>query len=231
MDPSHSSGDPSSVLLWMLEPPAEVDQEWNLWYDTEHVPALMEVPGFLNGARYRCETPLRGEGPPRYLAYYELTARDVLDSEPYHRNRASLGEGMRQQWTQQMLAAVTRAAGGIYDIQSGRAFTAAETDPGADGLLLVGADSGAGRAWLKGEFLPAVTASPDVVGFRELSLAAGSPRIAAMRDRDESPKLLIVIATDDAQRARALWTSAGGAAGPADFAAAYTRILSARPAL
>lgn len=210
----------STVLLWMLEAPPEVDAEWNDWYNTEHVPALMQVPGFLNGARYRRAATHRGGAPIGYLAYYELTSREVLESDAYRTNRASLGEGMQRAWTERMLGAVTRAAGGIYEIGRGQAFTAPPTVDRAGGLLLVGgADTEPTRAWIDG-----VPAMPEVLGFRELRLAAGSPRIAAMRDRDETPALLFVIATADEPSATTVWSR--GTGDGIDFAVSYERILN-----
>ena len=28
------------------------DEEFNAWYDTQHLPQLLSMPGFLDGARY-----------------------------------------------------------------------------------------------------------------------------------------------------------------------------------
>ena len=43
------------------------EEEFNAWYNTEHIPELLEVPGVLDAARYEAV-----KGGPKYLAAYEL---------------------------------------------------------------------------------------------------------------------------------------------------------------
>jgi len=52
---------------------SQYEAEFNRWYNEEHINHLLEVPGFLSGARYRA---LRGG--PKYLAMYELEDPNVL---------------------------------------------------------------------------------------------------------------------------------------------------------
>lgn len=66
-------------LLVMMQPPAAMEEEFNAWYDTEHVPERLAVPGFLNGRRY-----VATDGHPRYLAFYDIEALEVLESAAYH---------------------------------------------------------------------------------------------------------------------------------------------------
>jgi len=51
--------------------PAHED-EFNEWYDHEHIPALSKVPGTLCARRFR-----DGKGTHRYLALYHLASPDV----------------------------------------------------------------------------------------------------------------------------------------------------------
>jgi hypothetical protein len=66
---------------------------FNEVYDTEHIPALLKVPGVLSVRRGVGE-PLTmflggekktivAEGEPRYSAYYELESAEVLTSEAW----------------------------------------------------------------------------------------------------------------------------------------------------
>src|SRR3954464_5021364 len=48
------------------------DEEFNAWYDTQHLPQLMELPGFLDAARY-----VAVKGGPKYLAAYELASAEA----------------------------------------------------------------------------------------------------------------------------------------------------------
>ena len=45
----------------------ENEEEFNRWYDEEHIPERLSIPGVLNAARY-----LALQGGPKYLACYEL---------------------------------------------------------------------------------------------------------------------------------------------------------------
>ncbi len=90
------------LLVAFMNPPAD-EAAFNAWYDEEHVPLRLGVPGFLNGRRYRApdeppapsRTSATGMAPaggapdssthPRYLALYDLESVQVLDSPGYAR--------------------------------------------------------------------------------------------------------------------------------------------------
>jgi hypothetical protein len=61
-----------------IEPHRE--QLFNELYDVEHVPLLLKLPGCVNVARYRTETP----GEPRYLAAYEVERADLPMSRSWN---------------------------------------------------------------------------------------------------------------------------------------------------
>lgn len=64
----------------MTEPPPGMEDEFNAWYDQEHFPERLAIPGFRSARRWV------GDGPPgagRYLATYELDSADVLESPAY----------------------------------------------------------------------------------------------------------------------------------------------------
>ena len=65
------------LMAWTDVDPAHED-EFNRWYDEEHIGRLLEVPGFLSAGRYRA---LRGG--PKYLAMYELEDHNVLRSAAF----------------------------------------------------------------------------------------------------------------------------------------------------
>ena len=58
------------------------EEEFNAWYNTEHVPELLAIPGVLDAARY-----VATKGGPKYLAAYELASVDVLQT-PEYKNRS-----------------------------------------------------------------------------------------------------------------------------------------------
>jgi hypothetical protein len=85
------------LLVAMMEPPSELEEEFNDWYDTEHLPERQGVEGVLTAARLVCV-----EGWPRYVALYDLKSREVLAGPGY---AAITGEN-RSPWTRRMIPRV-----------------------------------------------------------------------------------------------------------------------------
>jgi hypothetical protein len=55
--------------------PDHIVDEYNEWYDQEHLPRLVTVPGVVRARRYAAVS-----GSPRYLTAYELTDKDAFES-------------------------------------------------------------------------------------------------------------------------------------------------------
>jgi hypothetical protein len=72
--------EPTGLLYVAFEYPADGLEELNDWYNGEHIPERMSVPGFVAGHRY-----VAVEGRPRWLATYELTSPAVLQTPAYRR--------------------------------------------------------------------------------------------------------------------------------------------------
>jgi hypothetical protein len=67
-------------LFYVYTEPGSVDEaEFHDWYDHEHGPARLTVPGFGRAYRYRA----LDEQKPPWLALYELDRPDVIDSPEY----------------------------------------------------------------------------------------------------------------------------------------------------
>ncbi|MDQ0376946.1 EthD domain-containing protein [Amycolatopsis thermophila] len=65
-------------LLYVLsEPGAVAEEEFHDWYDTEHAPARVGVPGIRSGYRYRALDGAR----PSWLAWYELELGALVSPE------------------------------------------------------------------------------------------------------------------------------------------------------
>jgi hypothetical protein len=68
-------------LLVLMQPPDNIEEEFNAWYDTEHVPERLAVPGVLTAIRFSSI----GAATPKYLAMYDLESESVLESNAYKR--------------------------------------------------------------------------------------------------------------------------------------------------
>jgi hypothetical protein len=68
----------TGLLMVWTDIDTEFEAEFNRWYDDEHLPRLLEIPGFLSAGRYAAV-----KGAPNYLAMYELEDHNVLRSTAY----------------------------------------------------------------------------------------------------------------------------------------------------
>ena len=85
--------------------PSEIEDEFNKWYNTQHVPERLAIPGFQSAARY-----VSLEGTPKYMAFYELDHASVLDTPAYKR----LGENPSD-WDKRMLPNMHLEARTVYE--------------------------------------------------------------------------------------------------------------------
>lgn len=147
--------------------------EFNDWYDTEHLPERVRIPGFLTGRRW-----IGADNPNVSLVPYDLSDVTVLDEAGY---RAIGGKNLSP-WSKRIVAKVTPIL----------RFEGVQTSPGdavapagAGGLLLVAMTPGAAKdaafnAWYDNEHLPALAAVPGVLSARRFKSreASGSKYVA-----------------------------------------------------
>jgi len=84
-------------LLVLMQPPPTLEEEFNAWYDTEHIAQRLAVPGFETALRYVCTN-----GAPRYLAMYDLASPGVLNSPAY----LKVGFDNASPWTKRVTSRV-----------------------------------------------------------------------------------------------------------------------------
>ena len=78
-----SVDDPAPVILAVaMSVPAGAEDDLQAWYTDEHIPMLLEVPGWLHIRRFRL---VRGmDGPaPEFLSVHELAGPEVLEEPGY----------------------------------------------------------------------------------------------------------------------------------------------------
>lgn len=72
------------MLIVLCDVPSDMEEEFNRWWNEEHLAERLTVPGVLSAARYEAIS-----GGPKHLTVYELESPDVIESKPYqqyHRN-------------------------------------------------------------------------------------------------------------------------------------------------
>jgi hypothetical protein len=144
------------------------EAEYHDWYDHEHGPARLKVPGLLAAHRYQA----LDEATPRWLALYELSDPAVLDSAEYQAVVA--GGGDREKFIMSHLAALDRR---IYTQLSDDGLDTAEPAP----VILAVANSVPPEmvddmtAWYEQEHIPMLLAVPGWRRIRRYRLTGPDP--------------------------------------------------------
>jgi len=68
------------AYLVMMDIPAELEDEFNRVYDTQHVPNIVKAQGVNSCTRYKVEST-NNEGMARYAALYDIDSPDVPTSD------------------------------------------------------------------------------------------------------------------------------------------------------
>jgi hypothetical protein len=147
--------------------------EFHDWYDTEHVPERLRVPGFLNAERW-----IGGTDPNQSVALYDLDAVGVLHSPPY----LAVGGDNGTPWTKRVTGrtrSLIRLEG--EQIRPGDAVAPA----GAAALLLIAMNVAPDREhefneWYDSEHLPALAGVPGVLCARRYRGSGATQRYAAI---------------------------------------------------
>ncbi len=145
------------------------DEEFNAWYDTEHLADVLAVPGVLQGARYGAY-----KGGPHYLAVYELTSHEVVLSPAFQK--------LRQQptpWSRRMSPSVigknaTRVLGQQIFPSTVEMPERALPPALQIGRMSVPADAdSAWNAWYNTEYIPGYRQAPGVLYARRYRVIQG----------------------------------------------------------
>lgn len=84
-----------AILLVLADPAPDFEEEFNAWYDTEHLPERAALCGFVTALRF---TSL-GDGP-RFAALYDLERPEVLQGPEY----AAVSGDNFSPWTRRAMA-------------------------------------------------------------------------------------------------------------------------------
>lgn len=170
------------LLLTMTEPPAPMEEEFNAWYDSEHLPERLAIPGFVSARRW--VNPQAAASSGKYLATYELDNPQVLQTADY---LAHIGEHLTP-WSKRCLSRCVLfrrwACAQIAPVD-------ARPRPDANALFLACGDVPAEHAaefnrWYDTEHLPLLAGAPGVLVARRFLAAEGNPRYIALYELAEA---------------------------------------------
>jgi hypothetical protein len=153
------------------------DDEFNDWYDTEHVPERRAVKGFVN-----CERWLGADNPKISIATYDLKSLAVLKSDAY---RAIGGENLSP-WSKRVVGKAKRVCRFEAEQMTPGDVSAPE---GAGGLLLFAMNvvpeaETDFNAWYDEEHVPRLSGVPGCLSARRFrivtAVSEGSHRYLAL---------------------------------------------------
>jgi len=70
----------ATILVVMMEVDPAHEDDFNRWYNEEHLPERLEIPGYVSARRFKLA---EGEGVLQYLCIWELEDGSPLHSEAY----------------------------------------------------------------------------------------------------------------------------------------------------
>ena len=75
----------TTVLVVTMDVDPEDEAEFNKWYNEQHLPERMEIPGYVSARRFRLE---EGDGALKYLCIWEMEDGSPLQSKMYQEQNA-----------------------------------------------------------------------------------------------------------------------------------------------
>ena len=160
------------VYTDLIDP--KYEEEFNAWYNTEHLPELLTLPGFLDAARY-----VATRGAPKYLAVYELTSIEAVRSPEFSKRQ-------RTPWETRMSPRVTGK--NLTRIVGRQIFprTVENPDRGMAPALQIGRMSvpdsadAAWNEWYNTEYIPGYRTVPGVIYARRYQALDGERNFATV---------------------------------------------------
>lgn len=138
--------------------------EFHAWYDQEHVPERLRVPGFLNAERW-----IDADDPNLHVATYDLASHEVLRTPAYD----AVSGPNQSPWTKRVTGQCRR----VLRFEGTQIVPGDATAPeDAGGILMAAMTPAPGKevefdAWYNEEHLPQLSAVPGVLGARRFQAA------------------------------------------------------------
>jgi hypothetical protein len=166
---------PMGLLGGGFDASAVAEDEFNAWYDTEHIPERLRIQGFINAVRW-----IGADNPRISLAIYDLASLDVLKQPEYRK----VSPENFSPWSKRILVGKCRR---LCRFTCEQIFPGDGVAPNAAGGLLVSALNVAPEAetefnaWYDTEHLPRLAALPGVLSARRFkSVGAAAHQYVAL---------------------------------------------------
>ena len=161
------------ILIAAMDFSAAPEDEFHDWYDLEHIPERLAIPGFLNAQRW-----IGVDNPKISLATYDLDEVGVLQSPPYQ----AIAGANSSPWTKR----TARFRKSLMRFEGTQLFPGDQTAPdGAAALLLVSMNvapehENEFNEWYNIEHIPALGSVPGTLSARRYRGTGATQRYAAL---------------------------------------------------
>lgn len=186
------------LLLAAFDFASAPPDEFHDWYDLEHVPERLRVPGFVNAERW-----IGADRPALAIATYDLDSPAVMNTPPY---QAVAGDNVSV-WTRRIAGKTDR----LVRFEGEQLLPGERlAPPGAGGLLVAAINVDAALEpeftdWYNTEHLPRLCAVPGVLAGRRYRATAPSERQYVSLYHLETPEVALTPAWR--QAADTPWTA------------------------
>jgi hypothetical protein len=161
------------ILIAAMDFSAGPEDEFHDWYDLEHIPERLRIPGFLNADRW-----IGNKDPKISVATYDLDNAGVLQSPPYQ----AIAGANSSPWTKR----TARFRKGLMRFEGEQLFPGDKTAPSNAAALLLIAMNVVPEAdaefneWYNTEHIPALGSVPGTLCARRYRGAGATQRYAAI---------------------------------------------------
>ena len=163
------------MIVWVDVPP-ETEDEFNRWYNEEHLAELLAVPGVLSAARYEAV-----KSGPKHMAVYELESPAVIQTDAF-KNRP------RTEWGQKVSPSVigSNLMNNVYELIHPQELSAEIAEAGMAPALQIGrmdvpaANDAEWNEWYSGVYVPNYEKAPGCIRGRRWKTVRGAPAYATV---------------------------------------------------
>ena len=166
----------TALMMVMADIPADKEEDFNQWYNEEHLKELMSIPGVLNAARYEAI-----RSGPKHLACYELESPAVIETDAF-KNRP------RTEWGARVSPSLigTNFVNNVYEMVHPQELTEGISGSDMAPALQIGRmdiapeNEAEWNEWYSGVYVPNYEKVPGVIRGRRWRAVRGQPKYAVV---------------------------------------------------
>lgn len=153
----------TAILFSQMQPPAGWEDDFHDWYDTEHIPIRLALPGMRHARRYEAI-----ESEPKFLAIYTAADLGVFASPQFHAIRKNPSERTRR-----MLANVSGFTRFVCDEVSDTGGEAEGEYLSVNAFSVPPEHASMFDDWYESEHIPRLMRGPDWLRVRRFHVTEG----------------------------------------------------------